>query len=87
MLYCLLMDDANKTTCSVCGEACEPAEAAGAVCWYCLRHARKQDPKVTKRATRYGLPGDTVTGRTRDGKRWTATVGPSGRLIGRVVQG
>lgn len=31
--------------------------------------------------------GTMVTGRTRDGRRWTAVVGPSGKLIHKVVGG
>jgi len=37
-----------------------------------------------KKSRNWGKVGDVVTGRTKDGRRWTAYVGPSGKLIGKV---
>ncbi len=37
---------------------------------------------TTKTAKRYGNTGDIISGRERGtGRRWTAVVGPSGKLI------
>lgn len=51
-----------------------------------LRAAARRKNNERRRLGGWAV-GQTVTGLTRDGQRWTAVVAPSGKLTGRTIAG